>query len=300
MLFHFVNTGQVHTSVIDAYSKFIQSHGHQSISHSNSLTVPDNASVVWWFCGHVAYSEALRLRSGFHIHEYLSASHPPFAWLKDQFMQWTTPVPDFRIFQNGWLRERMAFSDSIPYEFREEGLSEHFFEVPYDKKTPEFDFVYSGAILNLIIFKDVLQALEVAGRSLLVIGEMPSELQALVAPKVTFTGLMNYAEVPQQLRRAQFGLNLTQNITPFNQQASSNVLEYCASELRIVSNFSPWVRYFMHHHNANFYLLPDGAVSEAYNFGKGLEAFPYVVPNVSHLRLQNTIKELAIWKTFLV
>jgi hypothetical protein len=89
-------------------------------------------------------------------------------------MQWTTPLPDFRIFQNGWLRERMAFPDSVPYEFREEGLSEHFFEVSHDKKTPEFDFVYSGAILNLKIFKDVLHALEVTGRSLLVIGEMPS------------------------------------------------------------------------------------------------------------------------------
>jgi hypothetical protein len=56
----------------------------------------------------------------------------------------------------------------------------------------------------------------------------------------------------------------------------------------------------MHHHNANFYLLPDGAVSEAYNFGKGLEAFPNITPNVSHLSLQNTIKELVIWKTVLL
>ena len=111
---------------------------------------------------------------------------------------------------------------------------------------------------------------------------------------------MNYVEVPQQLRRAQFGLNLTQNITPFNQQASSNVLEYCASELRIVSNFCPWVSYFMHHHNANFYLLPDGAASEASNFGEGLEAFPYVVPDISQLKFQNIIKKLAIWEIILL
>ena len=103
---------------------------------------------------------------------------------------------------------------------------------------------------------------------------------------------MNYVEVPQQLRRAQFGLNLTQNITPFNQQASSNVLEYCASELRIVTNFSPWVMYFMHHHNANFYLLPDGAASEASNFGEGLEAFPFVTPNISHLSIRKEVARL--------
>jgi len=115
MLFHFVNNDQVHLSVINAYSKFLLSHDHQVIQHSNSLTVPANASVVWWFCGHVPPREANRLCLGFQVHEYHRASSPPYAWLKDQFKHWTNPLPDFRIYQNGWLRENMAFSDSVPY-----------------------------------------------------------------------------------------------------------------------------------------------------------------------------------------
>ena len=48
----------------------------------------------------------------------------------------------------------------------------------------------------------------------------------------------------------------------------------------------------MHHLNANFYLLPDGAVSEASNFGEGLEAFPFVTPNISHLSIRKEVARL--------
>jgi len=126
---------------------------------------------------------------------------------------------------------------------------------------------------------------------------MPTELQALLTPNITYIGSVNNAEEPQHLLRAQFGLNLVTNTTPFNQQASPKVLKYCAVGLRVVSNSYPWIRYFVAQHNANFYFLPEVANSLASNFGLGLEGFPYVVPYINELSFLNIIKKLAIWKT---
>jgi len=297
MIFYFVNIDEVDKSVIEAYSKLIQFHGHQVSAHSNSRTVPSNASLVWWFCGHVSPTEANRLCKAFHVHEYYSASYPPYSWVKDQLKHWTHPRPDFRIYQSSWLRERLAFTDDVPHGFRDPGLAEYFFEPSTLVTTPEFDFVYTGDLLHLLTFKNVLQAIYEAGRSLLIIGEIPTELRALLTPNITYIESLKNMELPHHFRRAQFGLNLVPNINPFNQQASSNLLAYCAVGLRVVTNSYPWVRYFMAHHNANFYLLPDGSTSLATNFGKGLDAFPYVSPDINHLCLHTTIKKLPIWKT---
>jgi general secretion pathway protein D len=120
---HFVRNGPSYLPEIDAYVDFITSHGHQALVHDTGTTVPLNAQVVWWMCGRVPSAEARRLKSAFHIHEYASASAPPYAWLKDFVKHWTQPKPDYRIFQNGWVRERMGFDDGVPYALRDMGVT---------------------------------------------------------------------------------------------------------------------------------------------------------------------------------
>ena len=218
-------------------------------------SVPTSASVVWWICGRVPLREAHRLRRAFQIHEYASASIPPYAWLKDQVKHWTQPLPDYRIYQNGWVRERMGFADGVPHTLRDMGVAEHFFDAPLHSPVAEFDLVYLGEMTRLLSFVPVLQAIDFAGRRLLLVGDVPAELQKLLPPTVHCTGRVSHIDVPHQLRRSRFGLNLVPNTLPFQQQTSTKVLEYCAAGLRVVSNAYPWVRYFMAQHNANFYLL---------------------------------------------
>jgi glycosyltransferase involved in cell wall biosynthesis len=299
MLIHFIRNGPSYLPEIDAYCAYIHSRGHQTMVHDSSHAVPTSASVVWWFCGCVPLREAHRLRGAFQIHEYASASIPPYAWAKDQMKHWTQPRPDYRIYQNGWVRERMGFADGVPHALRDMGVAEHFFEAPSHSTTPEFDLVYLGEMSRLSAFIPVLQAIDVADRSLLLVGDVPEALRTHLPPNVTCTGRVNQTQVPNHLRRARYGLNLVPNATPFQQQTSTKVLEYCAVGLRVVSNAYPWVRYFMAQHKANFYLLRDDPSSLATNFGEALDAFPYEIPDVRALAWPQVLDSLPLWRTIL-
>ena len=299
MLIHFIRNGPSYLPEIDAYCAYIQSRDHQTMVHDSSVSVPTSASVVWWFCGRVPLREAHRLRGAFQIHEYASASIPPYAWAKDQVKHWTQPRPDYRIYQNGWVRERMGFGDGVPHALRDMGVAEHFFDAPSHTPVPEFDLVYLGEMSRLLAFIPVFQAIHAAGRSLLLVGEVPAELQAELPPNVTCSGRLDHAQVPRHLRHARFGLNLVPNATPFQQQTSTKVLEYCAVGLRVVSNAYSWVRYFMAQHKANFYLLNDDASSLATSFGEALDAYPYEVPDVRALAWPHVLDTLPLWRTIL-
>ena len=299
MLIHFIRNGPSYLPEIDAYCAYIQTRGHQTMVHDSSHSVPASASVVWWFCGRVPLREAHRLRGAFQIHEYASASIPPYAWAKDQVKHWTQPQPDYRIYQNGWVRERMGFADGVPQALRDMGVAEHFFVAPSLAQAPEFDLVYLGEMSRLLSFIPVLQAIHTAGLSLLLVGDVPAKLKIHFPPNVTCTGRVEHAQVCRHLRRARFGLNLVPNATPFQQQTSTKLLEYCAVGLRVVSNAYPWVRFFMAQHKANFYLLRDDPSSLATSFGEALDAYPYEVPDVRALAWPQVLDTFPLWRTIL-
>ena len=310
VLVHFVRNGPAYLPELDAYSAFITSQGHQALVHDTSTSVPLNAQVVWWMCGRVPASEARRLKQAFQIHEYASASVPPHAWLKDVVKHWTQPRPDYRIFQNGWVRERMGFNDGVPSALRDMGVAQTFFdaaapaltEPSYEEDAPprippnEFDLVYLGEMSRLQTFIPLLQAIHEAGRTLLLVGDVPEALRTQLPASVTCTGRVAHTDVAHQLRRARLGLNLVSNITPYNQQTSTKLLEYCAVGLPVVSNDYAWVRYFAAHHQGNFHLLRDDPASWQHSFGEALDAYPYVVPDVHALVWPKLLRVLPLWK----
>lgn len=300
MLVHFVRNGPSYLPELDAYAAFIASHGHQAQVHDTSTTVPNDARVVWWICGRVSHLEQRRLKQAFHIHEYSSSSVPPHAWLKDQVKHFTQPTPDYRVFQNPWVRERMGFSSRVPSCLRDMGIAPVFFEPPTTPVQPTFDLVYLGEMTRLQPFLPLLQSIHQAGRSLLLVGDVPAHIQEQLPPNVTLSGRVPYAEVPAQLRRARYGLNLVSNIAPYNQQTSTKLLEYCAVGLPVVSNDYPWVRYFASRHNANFHVLSDQPNTWVSSFGEALEAYPYQVPDLKDMCWPNLLAKMPLWKTILV
>jgi glycosyltransferase involved in cell wall biosynthesis len=211
---------------------------------------------------------------------------------------WTQPKPDYRLFQNGWVRERMGFNDGVPYGLRDMGISQAFFDAAAPARIPpnEFDLVYLGEMNRLLPFVPLLQSIHDAGRTLLLVGDVPDALRTQLPASVTCTGRVPHADVPHQLRRARFGLNLVGNVEPYNQQTSTKLLEYCAVGLPVVSNDYAWVRYFAAHYQGNFHLLRDDPSSWQFSFGEALEAYPYVVPDVRELAWHKLLAKLAIWK----
>lgn len=296
MSVHFVRNGPAYLPELDAYAAYIASLGHTAQVHDTSLTVPNDAPVVWWMCGRVPHTEQYRLKHAFHIHEYSSSSVPPHAWLKDQVKRLTQPLPDYRVFQNPWVRERMAFSSRIPSCLRDMGIAASFFDSPVHVGAKEFDLVYLGEMTRLEPFLPVLQSIAQVGRSLLLVGDVPAHIQALLPDNVTLSGRVSHADVPAQLRRARFGLNLVSNIAPYNQQTSTKLLEYCAVGLPVVSNDYPWVRYFAARHQGNFHLLSDNPGSWLPSFAEALEAYPYQVPDLRDMQWPNLLAKMPLWK----
>ena len=319
---HFVRNGPSYLPELDAYTQFITARGHEARIHDTSTTVPDNAQVVWWICGRVSHAEARRLRDAFQIHEYASASVPPYAWLKDQVKHWTQPRPDFRLFQNAWVRERLGFADGVPSNLRDMGVAQHFLdagetqpqtEAPWavDSAThaqgdvlakkrgsigPEFDLVYLGEMSRLLPFLPLLQSIHDANRTLLLVGDVPDDLRSKLPASVSCTGRVPHAEVPRHLLRARFGLNLVSNVAPYHQQTSTKLLEYCAVGLPVVSNDYAWVRYFATHFEGNFHLLNDDPETWVFSFGEALDAYPYRVPDVQTLAWPTLLRHLPLWK----
>ena len=302
MLIHYVRGGNAYLPELAAYADFLQGLGHQAQIHQDSASVPGDAAVVWWLCGRVPRHAARRFAHAFQVHEYASASVPPWAWLKDRAKRASQPQPQYRLFQNAWVRARLGFADGVPSEFRDMGIASAFFSAQGTPGSPEFDVVYLGDMRRLRHFIPLLQGLERAGLRTLLIGEPPPDLHPVLAPlqRTTLTGTVAHSAVPGLLRRARFGLNLVPNQAPYHQQTSTKLLEYCAVGLPVVTTDYPWVRAFAQAHKARFILLPRQAKDRAQYarfFATQLDHAACTVPDLRALAWPRVLERLALWHT---
>jgi glycosyltransferase involved in cell wall biosynthesis len=300
MLIHFVHLGDAYLPELQAYAAYVRATGHEAQVHRQIDTLPNDAAVLWWMCGQVSSDLAKRYPAAFHIHEYASTSVPPLAWLKDRVKRLRQPRPQYRIFQNDWVRQRMGFGDAVPYEFRDMGIAPEFFDVQQATAEPEFDFVYLGEMRRLQHFLPVFDGIAQAGKSVLLVGDVPADLgrQLKLHARLSVTGRVPHSDVPAQLRRARFGLNLVPNQLPYTRQTSTKLLEYCAAGLPVVSTDYVWVREFEQQHGARFACIPFHADAAAYGalLGPALEQQRCVVPDVRTLAWPRLLAGLKIWR----
>lgn len=300
MKIHFTHFGDAYLPELQAYSDFVRSEGHDAQIHRRLSTLPNDVKVLWHMCGHVSRELASRYPRAMHIHEYASASIPPAARIKDAVKRLYSPVPNYRIFQNSWVRSRMGFNDEVAFEYRDMGVSSHFFSACPLPKLPEFDFVYLGEMSRLRYFHKLIEALAFNRRSLLLIGNIPDDIDFLLRKfdNITKLGRVAHADVPNQLRRARFGLNLVPAVLPFSRQTSTKLIEYCAAGLPVVSTDYSWAREFEQQHNGQFAYLPRTVSVSAYSdyFEVDLKDMAFAVPDVSGLEWSNIISKMAIWQ----
>ena len=300
MKIDFVHFGDAYLPELQAYANFVQSHGHQAQIHRTLSTLPTDAAVLWSMCGKLTHQLARRYPTAIHIHEYASASVPPMAWVKDQIKRRRHPIPNYRIFQNAWVQQRMGFTDGVPCEYRDMGIAPYFFDGPDDKQPPEFDFVYLGEMRRLLHFIPVFDTLAFLRRSVLLVGQVPEDLRQLFAhhANLTILGGVPHAEVPAQLRRARFGLNLVPQQLPYSKQTSTKLIEYCAAGLPVVTTDYSWVRKFELDHKARFAFIPKSAIDASYPdfFGLRLDQQTLLVPNVRSLEWPRILAGMQIWK----
>ncbi len=240
---HFVHTGPAYMPELSAYEAHLHQLGHHCERHSDPATVPLDADIVWWICGSVSAHHSHRLRRSLQVHEYASASVGRLPGLKDRLKRWRHPRPDHRVFLNEWVCKRMGFDDGVPCSLRDMGVPPAFLQATGDAPV-DHDLVYLGEMGRLRSFLPTLQAISQAGLRLLLVGQLPADLEGWVrlTPGVQCTGRVDQAQVPVQLLRARAGLNLMPERLPLSMQTSTKVLEYLAVGLPVISNDYPWAR----------------------------------------------------------
>lgn len=260
---HFVHTGPAYMPELAAYEAHLAALGHHCVRHSDPATVPLDADVVWWICGRVSAHHSHRLRRSLHVHEYASASVGRAPALKDHLKRWQHPRPDHRIFLNEWVRHRLGFDDGVPCSLRDMGVPPAFLKATGTQPV-DHDLVYLGEMGRLRAFLPVLQAISQAGLRLLLIGQLPDDLQGFVqlTQGITCTGRVDQPAVPAQLLRARAGLNLMPDRPPLSQQTSTKVLEYLAVGLPVLSNDYAWARGVATRHPDRVQLIRDTRLPE--------------------------------------
>lgn len=305
---HYIHSGASYLPELAAYAAFVQHLGHQVQVHTHPDSVPQDAAIVWWICGRVPRNAPQRWPHAFQVHEYASASVPPAAWCKDQLKRLLQPRPQYRLFQNAWVQQRLGFHDGVPSEWRDMGVAEMFLSptARAPAAAAEFDAVYLGDMQRLQHFVPLFAALQRCQRRVLLVGELPSRVAAALQPyrsAWSVTGRLPQADVPAQLRRARCALNLVPNHAPYHQQTSTKLLEYCAVGLPVVSTDYAWARDFAQRQGARFAWLPQrcNLAAGMALFGTGWEATlaacsPPPAQSMQALAWPRLLERLALWQ----
>jgi glycosyltransferase involved in cell wall biosynthesis len=298
---HFVHGARSYLPELAAYQAHIEGLGHAVQMHTQAHSVPDDAQAVWWICGRVPAGQARRLNGAVQVHEYASASVAPLAWLKDRVKQWMQPVPDFRVFQSEWVRQRMGFGDNapgaVPYALRDMGVPDVFLTAQA-LQPPEFDLVYLGEMSRLQRFVPLLHTLGQAGLSLLLVGDVPPALQERLATlgHIQSTGHVPQDQVPAQLLRARAGLNLMPDVLPLSEQTSTKMLEYLALGLPVISNPYAWAQRTALAHAGRVQLLDVQSTAAQWQSAvQGLPPHQTDRQDLQSLRWSQQLQALPVW-----
>src|SRR5690349_17076928 len=133
MVIAFVHDDSSFLPEIKAYKKFFTQYHIECVSTSYKEAKSVHADVLWYIMGF-----SLSRSSILTIHEYTSASAPPFAAVKDAAKKWIGAKPDYRIFLNSYVKEKVAADDGVAYGFRDMGVDfNHFY--PQPERRPLYD-----------------------------------------------------------------------------------------------------------------------------------------------------------------
>ena len=248
----FIHRSKAFLPELDAYTRYFNQQGIQTTILTNlEKDVP--ADVEWYFMG--TYSKRKAVVT---IHEYASASVPPVASLKDLVKRKINAKPDFRIFNNDYVRQQLAFRDTIPEGIRDFGIDPEPVQIATGKK--EYDFVYTGSVaahrkLGALCRCFTHGALR--EHSLLILSNQyePLVKQMSSHRNIIFAGPVPHREVRNYLMKAAYGINYTVDEPPFNHQTSAKLIEYAAAGLPVITNSYAWVNAFEQKSGGAFFMI---------------------------------------------
>jgi glycosyltransferase involved in cell wall biosynthesis len=257
MTIAFVHPHKAFLPEVIAYADFFTARGiTTNVVHPGDLA-HTQCDVEWHFMGQHTRRHSQRIT----IHEYASASVPPFSRLKDSIKKWINTTPHYRIFNNNYVLQQFCFKDKVPFGLRNYGIPDDTdFLQPSIAK--QYDFVYVGTLdkgRRPELLLDCFATGALQQHSLLVLSRSYAHLQQQYgsSKNIIFKGPVPYQDVYAHLQQARFGINYMPDILPYNQQTAAKFLDYAACRLPVVTTDYTWVRNFQQQYGGHyFYLQP--------------------------------------------
>lgn len=291
MTIAFVHNNKAFLPGLYGYRQFFARYGvHCEVVTPDELGIT-HRNIEWFFLG----SDISKPREGiFKIHEYPSASLPPFRKWKDWAKSFFNSQPDFRIFQNKYVKDVLAFHDTVPFGMRELGIPEEWL-LPTPKLTKEFDFIYIGDISVARRMKELLQVFtsELSDRNILVLSHRYEDLseQFKKHKNIIFKGPVQKDQVREYLLKSRFAFNYIPDISPFNRQTSTKLLEYVACKIPVVSTKYQWIEEFQSRQGGNYFYLDNDLKNLTW---EAINNFDYEFPDLTEWTWEKQIRKSGV------
>jgi glycosyltransferase involved in cell wall biosynthesis len=217
---------------------------------------------------------------------------PLFRNWKDWVKSFINTQPDFRLFQNEFVKDCLNFHDTIPYGFRDLGIPEEWLS-GVAALNKEFDFIYTGDVSASRNIKDIFNLFteRLKEQSLLVLSHRYEELKEQYKDyrNIIFKGPVQKDQVREYLLKSRFALNYIPDIAPFNEQTSTKLLEYIACKIPVISTKYKWMNEFEEENGGQYYYLDNNL--ENFNW-EAINNFSYSFPDLIWLDLGETNQEI--------
>jgi len=283
----FIHNHRAFLPELTAYQSFFQSRNISSCIAEYGKEKASGADVYWYMMGFFPKS--------FHkkkliIHEYASASVPPYRKLKDFLKCRLTPRPHFRLYLNEYVREELNIQDEVPYSYRDMGISEVFFQ-NRNQAPKEYDFIYIGNLSSERKLAKLLQIFDhgpLKKNSILMLGNDEDNLAKTFghSANINFHPSVSWEDVPAFLARARYAINYIPDEEPFNSQTSTKFLEYAAMKIPVISTHYFWISEFKERYGGNYFLLKKDLTNMTWD---RISGFTFEFPDLQSWRWEERI-----------
>lgn len=238
----FVHNGKAFLPELNAYVNYLQKKNYQiNIVLDQEIIPPNEYDLVFRFSGLIKRIDGSNIPE---IHEFNSASTPPWSNTKNIIKSILAPKPVGRIFLSDFVRSQFTFPYEAPFIYRDMGADSRIFSCRQSRhKHKIYDAVYAGSISGRPGFIETIEKISRMGLKVGVAGNATkAEIDCLKSLRgVDFIGLLEIDALVDFLASGTFGLNYCPDKYPYSQQTSTKVIEYLAGGLPIISNRYRWM-----------------------------------------------------------
>jgi glycosyltransferase involved in cell wall biosynthesis len=288
----FIHNHHAFLPELAAYQSFFQARNIPTCIVKYGEEKDSGADIYWYIMGFFLKS--------FHkkkliIHEYPSASVPPYRKLKDILKSRLIPRPHFRLYLNEYVREQLNIHDEVPFSYRNMGISDAFFQ-QRDQAAKEYDFIYTGNLSSERKLANLLRIFDKGAlrkNSILLLGNDEDNLAKTFGhcANIHFHSSVPWGEVPVHLARARYAINYIPDEEPFNSQTSTKFLEYAAMKIPVISSHYFWISEFKERYGGNYFLLKKDLTNMTWD---RITGFQFEFPDLQSWRWEERIKESGI------